>query len=36
VSVGPAIALALLFIGLYPVVTAALWMAGGLLFRIFP
>ena len=34
-SAGPVIALALLFIGLYPVVTAAVWIAGGLLFRIF-
>ena len=34
-SIGPAVALLLLFIGLYPIVTSAIWAAGGLLFRLF-
>jgi poly-beta-1,6-N-acetyl-D-glucosamine synthase len=35
VCTGPAVALLLAFVGLYPVVTAAMWIAGGLLYRVF-
>lgn len=33
-SAGPAVALLLAFIGLYPIVTSAIWAAGGLLYRL--
>jgi poly-beta-1,6-N-acetyl-D-glucosamine synthase len=35
VSTGSALALLLAFVGCYPVVTAAIWVAGGLLYRVF-
>jgi poly-beta-1,6-N-acetyl-D-glucosamine synthase len=35
VSTGSGVALLLAFVGCYPIVTAAIWIAGGLLYRVF-